>query len=115
MGYNVRVIITAILVPIVSACQPRPRTASEPCLGKEHLVVRNDSRETVDVFQEHEQAKYDLIGTVGPGVSELQFPTGRARSGRYIARTIGDGRWMATASGGGRGNVSFDVACNVTR
>ena len=108
-------ILGIVAVTMVSACHPRPRSASEPCLGKEYLVVRNDSRETVDVFQEHEQSKYDLIGTVGPGVSELQFPSGQARAGRYVARRIGDGRWMASTSGGTRGTVSFDVECTVAR
>jgi hypothetical protein len=98
----------------IAACRTTPNRSAGVCVGTEYLVVRNDSRETIDVL-ENIGSNYELIGTVGPGVSELQFPTGKARPARYVARRVGDGKWVASASGGTRGSVAFDVECNVAR
>ena len=39
------------LAIVLASCRSAPRRPANVCLGTEYLVVRNDSRETVDVFR----------------------------------------------------------------
>jgi hypothetical protein len=102
------------LALVLAGCRSAPRRPANVCLGTEYLVVRNDSRETVDVFRVV-GSDYNLIGSVAPGRSELQLPGGNAREGYYTSRRVGNGNWVGTSSGGRRSPVAIDIECNTPR
>ena len=97
------------MVAAISGCQTTK--PSGECLGTEYLLVRNDSGQSIDVVQSNGTG-VDVIGSAPPGVSQLQFPAGRARGGRYYAR--GNGTAVVTEHGRS-GNVRIEVGCNGLR
>ena len=93
------------------ACRSAPR-APETCLGDEVLAVRNDTGESLDIY-EVRGGTYRIIGTAGAGRTEFALPVETLHASSFSARRTRDGRWMTRAFGGryGSSRIAIQVEC----
>jgi hypothetical protein len=79
-------------------------SSTQPCQGTERLLVRNQTGAPVDVY-----AGSAMIGTVGPGSTELGILPGTGRPGNFSGRRTSDGVYISTR--GARAQLRFQVIC----
>jgi hypothetical protein len=88
-----------------TACATRSvDRATQRCAGTERLLVRNETGSSVDVY-----AGSSMIGTVGPGTTELGIVPGTGRPGNFSGRRSSDGLFIQL--GGPRAQLRFQVVC----
>src|SRR5688572_13052372 len=82
------------------ACASAPRAGErEVCVGSEVLIVRNDSGRELDIYEVRGSSQ-TLLGTVGPGPTELGLtPASDAR--RYFVARSGS-QWLNASRSGSR-------------
>ena len=108
-GVRVTAIAAGSLLAI--GCHAAPKAiAAAPCVGTPYLLVRNATGGAVDVYYNGRTAY--LIGTAGPGPTELTLPPSVDAKGYFRARRP-DGTWIVAAFGGQReaSRITFEVRC----
>jgi|SRR5688572_25787518 len=93
-----------------AACRSAPRPP-EICLGNEVLAVRNDTGESVDIYETRGGISR-IIGTAGAGRTEFAVPPAPERGG-YRGRRTRDGQWITRAFGGryGSSRIRLQIEC----
>lgn len=99
------VMISASIVIASCASAPRAREP-EPCSGTEVLIVRNDSGRELDIYEVRGSSQ-TLLGTVGPGPTELGL-TPAPDSRRYFVARAGT-QWLNASRTGAR--WTYQVLC----
>lgn len=105
----VTVIAAAALMAIGCHAARKP-TVTEPCVGTPYLLVQNGTSSAVDVYSS--DVTPQLIGTAGPGPTEMTLPPSVDPNGYFRARRP-DGQWIVSAFGGQRtaSRITFQVRC----
>ena len=109
-GLGVFAIAVGSLLTIGCHTAPKP-IAAAPCVGTPYLLVRNATGGAVDVF--YSGATAYLVGTAGPGPTELTLPPSVDPKEGYFRARRPDGQWIVAAFGGQReaSRITFQVRC----
>jgi hypothetical protein len=108
---DVRATVIAAVSLLAIGCHAAPKPIeAAPCVGTPYLLVRNSTDGAVDVY--YNGATAYLIGTAGPGPTELTLPPSVDPRGYFRARRP-DGQWIVSAFGGQRdaSRISFEIRC----
>jgi hypothetical protein len=98
--------ILGVLLALAGCHNAAPASRPATCAGTQALVVRNESREAVDVYVVTGPTSFQLIGTAATGHSELALPPGIDRGATFRVRR-GDGGWITTRDK----QITFNVEC----
>lgn len=104
--------VTAAVSLLAIGCHAAPKPIeTAPCVGTPYLLVRNATGAAVEVYYNSGATPY-LIGTAGPGPTELTLPPSVDPKGYFRARRP-DGQWITSAFGGQRdaSRITFQVQC----